>query len=65
MKPKKAAAHRQVIEDAANYNQQSDSSPQLVSNGADEYEAGKVHKNKKSSREEDVDAVKALDRWDY
>ena len=39
LNPKKAAAHRQVIEDAANYNQQSDSSPQLVSNGADEYES--------------------------
>mmetsp|Transcript_3891 Transcript_3891/g.5362 ORF Transcript_3891/g.5362 Transcript_3891/m.5362 type:complete len:99 (+) Transcript_3891:105-401(+) len=65
LKPKKAAAHRQVIEDAANFNQQTGSlSSPSASAGVDEYEQGKVHKNKKSSYEDDVNAVKALDGWD-
>jgi hypothetical protein len=69
MKPKKAAAHRQVIQDAAKYNQvdqqqQFNSSVAEASNTvADDYEGGKVSKRKGSKYDEDIQMVQDLDRW--
>lgn len=69
MKPKKAAAHRQVIQDAAKYNQvdqqqQSSASVAEASNTvADDYEGGKVSKRKGSKYDEDIQMVQDLDRW--
>ena len=66
LKPKKAAPHRQVIEDAAKYNQAEVSqtaSPQTSATG-DDYEGGKVAPKRKMSKyEEEIKMVQELDRW--
>lgn len=68
LKPKKAAAHRQVIEDAAKYNQ-AEQSPASGAQGAsatagDDYEGGKVAPKRKMSKyEEEIKMVQDLDRW--
>lgn len=74
MKPKKAAAHRQVIEDAAKYNQASQqqttctincasSSEQTTNAVGDDYEGGKVNKRKGGKNDEEIQMVRDLDRW--
>ena len=70
--PKKAAAHRKVIEDAARFEQHTapESSPEqsasnntITNNTADDYEAAKVSKNRRSAHEEEIRMVRDLDRW--
>lgn len=66
LKPKKAAAHRLVIEDAAKYNQteQSQVSNTQSAQTGDDYEAGKVAPKRKMSKyEEEIKMVQDLDRW--
>ena len=66
MKPKKAAAHRQVIEDAAKFNQIEQSSPagNQTNTVGDDYEGGKVAPKRKMSKyEEEIKMVQDLDRW--
>lgn len=62
-KPKKAAALRQVIEDAAKYNQNDSTSGCNQSNAADDYESGKVTKGKCKKYDDEVKMVQDLDRW--
>lgn len=66
LKPKKAAAHRQVIEDAAKFNQIEQPSPagNVQNPNADDYETGKVPPRRKMSKyEEEIKMVQDLDRW--
>lgn len=66
MKPKKAAAHRHVIEDAAKYNQteQPQATGAQPSQVGDDYEGGKVAPKRKMSKyEEEIKMVQDLDRW--
>lgn len=71
LKPKKAAAHRQVIQDAAKYNQnQTDQSVSYTggsdpsSIGGDDYEGGKVAPKRSGGKyDEDIKMVQDLDRW--
>lgn len=68
LKPKKAAAHRQVIQDAAKYNQleqqaSTGTSSVCDTNVADDYEGGKVNRRRGSKYEDDIQMVKDLDRW--
>ncbi len=66
MKPKKAAAHRQVIEDAAKYNQteQPQATGAQPAQAGDDYESGKVAPKRKMSKyEEEIKMVQDLDRW--
>ena len=70
MKPKKAAAHRQVIQDAAKYNQSTvqqaatSASIDAVNTISDDYEGGKVAPKRKASKyEDDIKMVQDLDRW--
>ena len=66
-KPKKAAAHRQVIADAANFQNillnnstTTTTNNNNTSTGNDDYESGKVIKNKRANFDDDVNAVKNL-----
>lgn len=65
IKPKKAAAHRQVIQDAARYTQSSDTSVSDTQNNiTDDYESGKVAPKRKASKyDDDIKMVQDLDRW--
>lgn len=66
MKPKKAAAHRQVIEDAAKFNQIEQPTPagNPTNTVGDDYEGGKVAPKRKMSKyEEEIKMVQDLDRW--
>jgi hypothetical protein len=71
LQPKKAAAHRQTIEDAAKYNAQPSAPAATAATGApaasvgDDYEGGKVvsARVKASKLDEDVQMVADLDRW--
>jgi hypothetical protein len=70
LKPKKAAAHRQVIQDAARYNQPEQQTPaggssvlEFANNGGDDYESGKVSKRRGGKNDDDVQMVRDLDRW--
>ena len=63
MKPKKAAAHRQVIADAANFQNiplSNSTSNNSTTTATDDYESGKVIKNKRANFDDDVNAVKNL-----
>jgi hypothetical protein len=67
-KPKKIPPHRQVIEDAAKFNQMEHSTPQPQNAGSstlgDDYEAGKVPSKRKTGKfDEDIKMVQDLDRW--
>lgn len=61
IKPKKAAAHRQVIADAANFQNIPINNTTTSSTTAnDDYESGKVVRNKRANLDDDVNAVKNL-----
>ena len=64
LKPKKTAPHRQVIEDAAKFNQSEHIEASTVApSNVDDYDGGKVVKRRASKYEEDIQMVQDLDRW--